>query len=92
MIRTMVKIVGAGIVVLAFVIAALYQFLGLRFVMDGGGTPYPRFVQTNEGQAERIERHREAQRAAAAAAPRTDVAGPPPVAVVLPVAERVCPG
>ena len=57
------------LVALAFVIAALYQFFGLRFVMDGGGTPYPRFVQTNEGQAERIERHREAQRAAVAAAP-----------------------
>ena len=81
MIRTIVKIVGAGIVALAFVVAVLYQFFGLRFVMDGGGTPYPRFVQTNEGQAERIERHREAQRAAAAAAPRTDVAAPPPVAV-----------
>ncbi|HVQ13091.1 MAG TPA: PQQ-binding-like beta-propeller repeat protein [Vicinamibacterales bacterium] len=63
------KIAGGGIVALAIVVAALYQFFGLRFVMDGGGTPYPRFARTTDGQAELIERHREAQRAAAAAAP-----------------------
>ena len=81
MIRAILKVVAGGLVALAVVVAVLYQFFGLRFVMDGGGTPYPRFVQTNEGQAERIERHREAQRAAAAAASRGDVAEPPPVAV-----------
>src|SRR6187549_1349727 len=77
MIRAILKVVAGGLVALAFVVAVLYQFFGLRFVMNGGGTPYPHFVQTIEGQAERIERHREAQRAAAAAAPRTGVAEPP---------------
>ena len=80
MIRAILKVVVGGLVALAVVVAVLYQFFGLRFVMDGGGTPYPRFVQTNEGQAERIERHREAQRAATAA-PGTDVTEPPPIAV-----------
>ena len=46
------------------VVGVLHQFFGLRFVMDGGGTPYPRFVGSSQLQAERIERHREAQRAA----------------------------
>ena len=63
MIRTILRVTGIGLVALAVVVAVLYQFFGLRFVMDGGGTPYPRFLRTNEGQAERIERHREAQRA-----------------------------
>src|SRR5262245_50049200 len=65
MIRTILKVAGGGIIALAVVVAVLYQFFGLRFVMDGGGTPHPRFMQTSDGQAERIERHREAQRAAA---------------------------
>jgi len=47
------------------VAAILYQFFGLRFIMDGGGVPYPRFVEARDEQAERIERHREAQRAEA---------------------------
>ena len=77
MIRAILKVVAGGLVALAVVVAVLYQFFGLRFVMDGGGTPYPRFVPTTDGQAERIERHREAQRAAAATAPRADDAEPP---------------
>jgi outer membrane protein assembly factor BamB len=40
-----------------------YLFFGLRVVMDGGGTPHLRFVETAEQQAERVERHRAAQRA-----------------------------
>jgi len=66
MVRSILRFVGVGLVVVAVVAAVLFQFFGLRFVMDGGGTPYPRFVQTSDGQAERIERHREAQRATAA--------------------------
>ena len=69
MIRTILRIAGAALVALAVLVAVLYQFFGLRFVMDGGGTPYPRFVQTSDGQAERIERHREAQRASSAERP-----------------------
>ena len=77
MIRTIVRIAGIGLVAVAVVAAVLYQFFGLRFVLDGGGTPHARFVQTNEGQAERIERHREAQRAAT---PPVEVAEPAPTA------------
>jgi outer membrane protein assembly factor BamB len=77
MIRTIVRIAGIGLVAVAVVVAVLYQFFGLRFVLDGGGTPHARFVQTNEGQAERIERHREAQRAAI---PPAEVAEPVPTA------------
>lgn len=83
MIRTILKIAGGGIIALALVVAVLYQFFGLRFVMDGGGTPHARFVQTSDGQAERIERHREAQRAAASTAPTAEAAeSPAPVPAV----------
>ncbi len=67
MIRAILKFVGVALVALLVVGAALYQFVGLRFVMDGGGMPRPTFVETSESQAERIERHREAQRATSAA-------------------------
>ena len=80
MIRTILKITGLALVALVVVVGLLYQFLGLRFIMDGGGVPYPRFVQTSQMQAERIERHREAQRAA------DEVAHPP---VVEPAPARV---
>ena len=66
MVRTTLKVIGLALAAIVVVVGVLYQFFGLRFVMDGAGTPRPRFVQTNELQAERIERHREAQRAAAA--------------------------
>ena len=66
MVRTILKIIGLALAAIVVVVGVLYQFFGLRFVMDGAGTPRPQFVQTNELQAERIERHREAQRAAAA--------------------------
>jgi outer membrane protein assembly factor BamB len=67
-IRTILKFAGLALVALVVVVALLYQFFGLRFVMDGGGTPHPRFVQASGLQAELVERHREAQRAAAATA------------------------
>ena len=67
MVRTILKVTGLTLVALVLVVAALNRYFGLRFVMDGGGTPYPQFVQTGRSQLERIERHREAQRAAAAA-------------------------
>jgi len=66
MVRTILKVIGLALAAIVVVVGVLYQFFGLRFVMDGAGTPRPSFVQTNELQAERIERHREAQRAAAA--------------------------
>ena len=88
MVRSILRFVGAGLVVLAVVVAVLYQFFGLRFVMDGGGTPHPTFVETSDGQAALIERHREAQRAAAASAPPAEAAEPAAAAdpVAVPVA------
>jgi outer membrane protein assembly factor BamB len=66
-IRAILKFAGIALVVLIVVAGALYQFFGLRFVMDGGGMPRPTFSETSQSQADRIERHREAQRAAAPA-------------------------
>jgi len=69
MVRTIRKVIVRLLVALVLVVAALYQFFGLRIVMDGAGMPYPRFVQSSQQQAEQIERHREAQRAATEPAP-----------------------
>jgi outer membrane protein assembly factor BamB len=79
-IRKILKAVGFAFVSLLLVAGVLYQFLGLRFVMDGGGMPYPTFVETSQRQAERIERHREAQRVAGGIQP-LPVANEPPAAV-----------
>jgi len=76
LIRKALKFAGLAFVSLLLVVAVLYQFFGLRFVMDGGGTPRPRFVETSQSQAERIQRHREAQRASDTALP---VPAAPPV-------------
>src|SRR5574341_1181276 len=56
---------ASGLVIGAFLVVAvgLYQFFGLRVVLDGGGTPHLRFVQSSDRQAEQIERHRQTQRA-----------------------------
>jgi outer membrane protein assembly factor BamB len=78
MVHTILKAIGGLLVALVLVVAALYQFFGLRFVMDGAGTPHPRFVRSSQVQAERIERHREAQRAAAEPAPSAAAAEPAP--------------
>ncbi len=77
--RTILKTIALAVVALVAVVGVLYQFFGLRFVMDGGGMPYPRFVQTSQLQAERIERHREAQREAQRAAAGPENAAPPAV-------------
>ena len=49
--------------------AILYQFFGLRMVLDGGGSPRLAFLFNSEAQAEEIARHREAQRLEAVPAP-----------------------
>ena len=64
-----------GLTLVAFVaIGAMLFFLGLRVVMDGGGSPHLRFVKSADAQAEELTRHREAQRSqgppAAPGAPR----------------------
>jgi outer membrane protein assembly factor BamB len=65
MLRRILKIASAvlGAAVVAGGVA--YLFFGLRVVMDGGGTPHLRFVETAEQQTARVERHRAAQRAQA---------------------------
>ena len=76
MLRKLLKI-AAGLLVATLVTGGvLYQFFGLRFVMDGGGMPRPMFVESSAAQAERIERHRAAQRAQSSqvAAPSTETA------------------
>src|SRR5262245_34206048 len=62
MVRKGLKI-AAGMFVAAVVLGGvLYQFFGLRMVMDGGGIPRPQFVESSAEQAARVERHRAAQR------------------------------
>ena len=86
-----------AIVLVIFIVtgALLYGF-GLRVVLDGGGIPHLQFTESASAQAEKIERHREAQRAAAAtapaeqppptAAPASEPAAPAPMAKAAPVA------
>jgi outer membrane protein assembly factor BamB len=95
MIRKIFAFGGVALIALLLVVGVLYQFFGMRFVMDGGGTPFPRFVEASQEQAQRIERHREAQRAAAAAAPLSADAQPnptpEPVAAAAPIEPSVAP-
>jgi outer membrane protein assembly factor BamB len=76
-VRKILKVFAVAIVVLLAGGVLLYQF-GLRFVMDGGGIPRPRFVEASDRQAERIEEHRAAQRAAAPALESIGAAMPAP--------------
>jgi outer membrane protein assembly factor BamB len=95
MVRRALKFAVFGVVGLAVLVAVLYQFFGLRVVLEGSGTPRLRFTTPNEAQASVIARHREAQRAQeglqapsapvepAAATPATDAtpaAAPAPAA------------
>jgi outer membrane protein assembly factor BamB len=64
--RKALKFAALAIGVFLVVCGVLYQFFGLRLVLDGGGRPRPLLVESSQQQAERVERHREAQRAAAA--------------------------
>ena len=62
MVRKGLKFVVGVFLAVVVVGGVLYQFFGLRMVMDGGGIPRPQFVETSAEQAARIERHRTAQR------------------------------
>jgi outer membrane protein assembly factor BamB len=79
-IRGILKFTALAIVALIVVAGALYQFFGMRFVMDGGGMPTPTFVESSQNQAERIERHREAQRESAPVPASQPAAASPPAA------------
>ena len=62
MLRRLIKAAAIAIVGLVAVGAVLYQFYGLRVVLNGGGMPRLAFVVEGEAQAEEIANHREAQR------------------------------
>jgi outer membrane protein assembly factor BamB len=72
-------IVAGGFAIIA---AALYQFAGLRVVLDGAGRPHLAVVESAEARAAAIERHRAAQQGAsdvpsAAGSDAGAVAAPP---------------
>jgi outer membrane protein assembly factor BamB len=73
------------LIVLALVITGgvLYA-LGLRVVLDGGGTPHLRFVQSERAHAEAIARHREAQRTVPAPSKPAPAPAVPPLADTAP--------
>ena len=67
MLRKIIRLAGLGVLVAGAAALALY-LAGLRVVLDGGGMPRLAFTASADAQAERIARHREAQRSAATAA------------------------
>lgn len=79
MLRRILKAAAIGAGGLVLVGAVLYQFFGLRVVLDGGGTPHLRFVESAKARAEQIALHREAQRSQAELrAPAADTPAPAP--------------
>lgn len=77
MLKRIVRWTAAAAAVLVLLSAGFYA-AGLRLVLDGGGSPRLRFVPSPDAQAERIARHRDAQREqAVSAAPAADAAAPP---------------
>jgi hypothetical protein len=70
MVRRLLKAAAVTVPLLVIAGAALY-LLGVRVVLDGGGGVHLRVVESEEARAERIARHRSAQRADPAP-PRAD--------------------
>ena len=62
MFRKIAKATGVLMAALLLTGAVLYAF-GLRVVVDGGGSPYLAFLESEAARAEKIARHRQAQRA-----------------------------
>jgi outer membrane protein assembly factor BamB len=91
--RTLLKVAALAALLVVVSGAVLYA-LGLRLVLDGGGGVSLRFMESAESRAERVEQHRQEQRAAAdPTAPPTLAAQaiptptePPAAAVDTPVA------
>ena len=87
MVRRILK--AAAIIVLSLVIIGLGLYLlGLRIVLDGGGSPHLRFVESAGARAAAVARHRESQRAEPGAP--APVAAPSP-GVVAPAAPAAAP-
>jgi outer membrane protein assembly factor BamB len=86
-VRRVLRTAAVVVIGLAAGAGLLYQFFGLRVVLGGGGTPTLRFVESADEQAERIRRHREAQRAAPVPASLDrDVTGGPTADAATPAA------
>jgi outer membrane protein assembly factor BamB len=64
--RRVIQSLVVALVLLGLTIATLYQFAGLRLVLDGAGRPRPAFVTSHDAQVAALEAHREAQRRRAA--------------------------
>ena len=64
MFRKVANAAGILVVTLLLIGGVLYV-VGLRVVVDGGGSPYLAFVESEAAHAGRIARHRQAQRASA---------------------------
>jgi outer membrane protein assembly factor BamB len=65
--RRILTLFAMGVAGLVIAFGVLYQFFGLRMVMEGGGVPSLQFVASPEEQAALIAEHRARQRAEAAA-------------------------
>lgn len=77
MIRRLLKAAALGLAALIVAGVVLY-LVGLRIVLDGGGSPHLRFLESADEQAERIARHREAQRAQGGAPTAPSAPASPP--------------
>jgi outer membrane protein assembly factor BamB len=88
MVRRILKLAALALAALVVAGGVLYA-LGLRIELDGGGGPHFRFMESVAERAERIARHREAQRATADAA--EPLVAPPvqPAAAALPAGEQI---
>jgi outer membrane protein assembly factor BamB len=62
MVRTVIKIAGTLLIVGLLGAGVVYFVFNPRVELDGGGMPHLRFGDTAAAQAQRIERHRAAQR------------------------------
>ena len=67
MIRKILKFAAAALLIVIVTGGVLFA-LGMRVVLDGGGGVHLKFVESEEARAERVARHREAQRASGDAA------------------------
>jgi outer membrane protein assembly factor BamB len=77
MLKRIAKWLAIGLAAVVVVAAGLYA-LGLRIVLDGGGTPRLAFLTSADERAEEIARHREAQKAQAPPPAPTAPSPPPP--------------
>lgn len=85
MVRRILK--AAAIIVLSLVIIGLGLYLlGLRIVLDGGGSPHLRFVESAGARAAAVARHRESQRAQPGAPAPVSAPSPGVVAHAAPAA------